>query len=44
MTVGGVVSNATTVLSNFGLYIGIAVAITLGFALVPRVKRWVTKR
>lgn len=44
MTVGGVVSNASTVLSSFALYLGIAVAIPLGFALVPRIKRWVTKR
>lgn len=43
MTLAGILADAQTVLTEFALYLGIAVAIPLGFALVPRIKRWVTK-
>lgn len=44
MTVASILTDAQTVLTEFGLYLGIAVALPLGFALIPRIKRWVTKR
>lgn len=44
MTVGAIVNNGVSVLTNFATYLAIAVAIPLGFKLVPRIKRWVTKR
>lgn len=44
MTITSILTDAQTVLTEFSLYLGIAVAIPLGFSLVPRIKRWVTKR
>lgn len=44
MTVASVVGDASTVISEFGLYLGIAVAVPLGIVLFGRIKRWVTRR
>lgn len=44
MTVGAITGNAVSVLTQYALYLAIGVALPLGFALVPRIKRWVTKR
>lgn len=43
MTIASILTDAQTVLTEFGTYLAIAVAIPLGLSLVPRIKRWVTR-
>jgi hypothetical protein len=44
MTLTSVLADAKTVLTEFNVYLAMAVAVPLGIALVGIIKRWVSKR
>lgn len=44
MTLASVLTDASTVLTEFSTYIGIGVAIPLGLTLAGKIKKWVTRR
>lgn len=44
MTLAAILTDAQTVVTEFQSYIVMAIALGLGMALIPRIKRWVTKR